>query len=109
MLVEGSVPRWQRPCPRAASTAREGQELNALLLSIYGYDALEVPIALIEVEGEEPGGSLEVPIALCRSQESGTGQGPCGGGYVQRRVPWPLLWRQALSSSDRSSIWSRSS
>ena len=39
-------------------------ELHALLLSIYGCDALEVPVALTEVEQAEPGGSLEVPVAL---------------------------------------------
>ena len=33
-------------------------------MSIYGCDALEVPIALTEVEGAEPGGSLEVPVVL---------------------------------------------
>ena len=52
---------------------------------------------------------LEVPIALRRSRGSGTGRGPCVGGYVRRRVPQPLLWHQAMSSSGRSSIWSRSS
>ena len=59
-----AIPRWQRPCPGAASTTWEGQGLHALLLSIYGCDALEVPVALVEVEGAEPGGSLEVPVAL---------------------------------------------
>ena len=34
------------------------------MLSIYGCDALEVPIALAEVEGAEPGGALDVPVAL---------------------------------------------
>jgi len=46
----------QRPYLGAASTTSEGQELHALLLSIYGCDALEVPIALSEIEGAEPGG-----------------------------------------------------
>ena len=31
---------------------------------MYGCDALEVPVALTEVEGAEPGGVLEVPVAL---------------------------------------------
>ena len=38
--------------------------LQALLLSIYGCDALEVPVALAEVEGADPGGVHEVPVAL---------------------------------------------
>ena len=39
-------------------------ELYALLLSIYGCDALEVSVALAEVEGTELCGPLEVPVAL---------------------------------------------
>ena len=31
---------------------------------MYGCDALEVPVALAEVEGVKLGGSLEVPVAL---------------------------------------------
>ena len=33
-------------------------------MSIYGCDALEVPIALAEVDGAEAGWSLEGPVAL---------------------------------------------
>ena len=57
-----AIPRWQHPCPGVASTAWEGQELHALLLSIYGCDALEVLVALTEVEGAEPGGALAVVV-----------------------------------------------
>ena len=35
-------------------------------MSIYGCNALEVPIAFAEVDGTELGGSLEVPIALTK-------------------------------------------
>ena len=70
------------------------------MLSIYGCDALEVPVALAEVEGVESGralevsvaltevegaelgGALEVPVVLRQSRGSGTGRGPCSGGYV---------------------------
>ena len=48
----------------AALTAREGQELHVLLLSIYGCDALEVPVALAEAEGAEPSGSLAVVVVF---------------------------------------------
>ena len=48
---------------------------------------------LAEVEGAEPGGSLEVPIVLAEVEGAKTGWGPYGGGYVQWPVPWPFLWR----------------
>ena len=34
------------------------------MLSIYGCDALEVPVVFAKVEGVELGGSLEVPVVL---------------------------------------------
>ena len=33
-------------------------------MTIYGCDALEVPVMLAEVEGAELGGDLEVPVVL---------------------------------------------
>ena len=66
------------------------------MLSIYGCDALEVPVALTEVEGAEPGGSLEVPVALTEvkgAEPDGVLEIPIaltevegaesGGGYVE--------------------------
>ena len=46
------------------------------MLSIYGCDALEVPIALAEVEGAEPCGSLEVPVALIEVEGAEPGGAP---------------------------------
>ena len=43
------------------------------MLSIYGCDALEVPIVLTKVEGAEPSGSLEVPVALAEVKGAGLG------------------------------------
>ena len=45
-------------------------------MSIYGCDALEVPIALTEVEGAELGGSLEVPVALTEVEGAEPGGAP---------------------------------
>ena len=94
-----AIPRWQRPCPGAASTTWEGQGLHALLLSIYGCDALEVPVALVEVEGAELGGSLEVLVVLAEvegAEPGGSLEVPVvfaevegtepGGGYIWWRV-----------------------
>ena len=39
-------------------------------------DALEVPVALIEVEGTEPCGSLEVPVALAEVEGAEPGRTP---------------------------------
>ena len=47
-----------------------------------------VPVALTKVEGTEPGGSLEVPIALAEVERAEQGQGPYSGGYVRWRVPF---------------------
>ena len=44
------------------------------MLSIYGCDALEVPIALAEVEGAEPGGALDVPVALAEVEGADSGE-----------------------------------
>ena len=44
------------------------------LLSIYGCDTLEVPIALAKVEGAEPGGVLEVPVALAEVEGAEPGR-----------------------------------
>ena len=101
-----AIPRLRRPCLGAASTIREGEELHALLLSIYGCDALEVPIAFAEVEGMEPAGSLEVLVALAEVEGVEPGGAPvevvmsCG---VCRGFSFGV---QAMSSSGRSSIWS---
>ena len=40
------------------------------MLSIYGCDALEVPTALAEVEGAEPGGTLVVVVMSGGSKRS---------------------------------------
>ena len=43
-------------------------------MSIYGCDALEVPVALAEVEGAEPGGALAVVVmfgGMCRGLSFG--------------------------------------
>ena len=45
-------------------------------MSIYGRDALEVPVALAEVEGTKPGGSLEVPVALAEVERTEPGGAP---------------------------------
>ena len=51
-------------------------ELYALLLSIYGCDALEVSVALAEVEGTELCGPLEVPVALAEVEGEEPGGAP---------------------------------
>ena len=69
-----AIPWWPRPCQGVAPTTWEGQELHAFLLSIYGYDALEVPVALAEVEGAEPGGALAAVFmsdGMCRGLSFG--------------------------------------
>ena len=38
--------------------------------------SLEVPVALIKVEGAEPGGSLEVPVALTEVEGTEPGGAP---------------------------------
>ena len=45
-------------------------------MSIYGCNALEVPVVLAEVEGAEPGGSLEVPVALAEVEAVEPGRAP---------------------------------
>ena len=52
------------------------------MLSIYGCDTLEVPVALVDVEGTEPSGSLEVPVVLAKVE--GT---KLSGGNIWWRVP----------------------
>ena len=47
------------------------------MLSIYGCDALEVPVALAEVEGAEPGGALVAVVmsgGMCRGLSFGVRQ-----------------------------------
>jgi len=94
------------------------------LLSIYGCDALEVPIALAEVngvepsgslevpvalaevKGAEPGGSLEVPIALAEDEGAEAGEAPVVvvmSGVACRGFSFGV---QAMSSSGHSSICS---
>ena len=88
------------------------------MLSIYGCDALEVPIALAEVEGAEPGRSLEVPIALTEVEGAEPGrslelpvvlaevEGAEPGGAPAAVVMSGGV--QVMSSSDHGSIWSSS-
>ena len=78
--------------------------LHALLLSIYGCDALEVPVVLTEVEGAETSRSLEVPVALIEVEGAEPGGAPVKvvmSGGVCRGFS---LGVQAMSSSGRSSI-----
>ena len=58
LLAMVAILQWWCPCLGAASTACEDPKLHALLLSIYGCDTLEVPVALAKVKGAEPGGAL---------------------------------------------------
>ena len=71
---------------------------HAPLLSIYGCNALEVPVALAEVEGAEPGGSLEVLVALIEVEGVELGR-VLAAVFMSGGV-------QATSSSGQSSIWS---
>ena len=48
----------------------ESLELHVLLLSIYGCDALEVPVALAEVEGAKLGRALAVLVMFGDSKRS---------------------------------------
>ena len=50
-------------------------------------DALEVPVALAEVEGAEPGGALEVPVALAEVEGAESGEAPVAVVVKSLEVP----------------------
>ena len=74
------------------------------MLSIYGRDTLEVPVALAEVEGAEPSGSLEVPVVIAEVEGAEPGGAPAkvvmSGGVCHGFC----FGVQAMSSSGHSSI-----
>ena len=49
---------WAASLSRSYLDYMRRSKLHVLLLSIYGCDTLEVPVALAEVEGVELGGAL---------------------------------------------------
>ena len=75
-------------------------------MSIYGCDALEVPVALADVEGAELSWSLEVPVAFAEVEGAELGEALAVVVMSSVACRGFSFGVQAMSSSSRSSICS---